>query len=68
MTANSSLVARLVHNLPFRFNIEIHAPFRGLVGSAQAYMNPGLLLRDAVKPAPATPPAGVQPVDSGPVR
>lgn len=68
VTANSSLVARLVHNLPFRFNIEIHAPFRGLVGSAQAYMNPGLLLRDAVKPAPATPPAGVQPVDSGPVR
>jgi hypothetical protein len=66
-TPGASLAARLIRNLPFRFNIEIHAPFRGLVGSAQAYMNPEQLLRDAIKPA-APPPAAIQPADSGPVR
>ncbi|WP_404709942.1 YdbH domain-containing protein [Sphingomonas sp. MMS24-J13] len=70
-TPSASIAARLIRNLPFRFNIEIRAPFRGLVGSAQAYMNPETLLRDAIKPAEAQgngqPPA-IQPADSGPVR
>lgn len=65
-TPSASIAVRLIRNLPFRFNIEIRAPFRGLVGSAQAYMNPELLLRDAIKPAPA--PAAIQPADSGLVR
>jgi hypothetical protein len=73
---DQSIVTRMIHNLPFRFNIEIHAPFRGLVGSAQAYANPAILLRSAIKP-PVLPegaqpvgvqPGPVQPQESGPVR
>ncbi|TVV75478.1 intermembrane phospholipid transport protein YdbH family protein [Sphingomonas solaris] len=50
--------------LPFRFNIVIRAPFRGLTSSAEAFANPGSLLGDAVAPAvPADTPAApaVQP-------
>jgi len=64
-TPDPSLAARLIRNLPFRFNIRIRAPFRGLVGSARSYMDPRLLLNQS----PATPaePA-IQPPASGPVR
>jgi len=51
-TPEQSLITRLIRNLPFRFNIQIRAPFRGLVGSARAYMDPRLLLNQA-QPAPA---------------
>jgi hypothetical protein len=61
-TGDRGLVARMIHNLPFRFNIQIRAPFRGLVGSARSYMNPGLLLHAGQLPAT------VQPADSAPVR
>lgn len=64
-TAKQSFVARLIHNLPFRFNIRISAPFRGLVGSARAYMDPRLLLNN-IAPTPAEP--AIQPPASGPVR
>lgn len=60
-TPEHSLIARLIRNLPFRFNIEIRAPFRGLVGSARAYMDPRLLLNQA-QPAPA-PPASATPAE-----
>ncbi|MBU3078540.1 YdbH domain-containing protein [Sphingomonas quercus] len=53
-TPEQSLVTRLIRNLPFRFNIRIRAPFRGLVGSARAYMDPRLLLNQA-EPAVQTP-------------
>lgn len=46
-TPKQSLITRLIRNLPFRFNIQIRAPFRGLVGSARAYMDPRLLLNQA---------------------
>lgn len=64
-TPEQSLVTRMIRNLPFRFNIEIRAPFRSLVGSARAYMDPRLLL---TQPAAAASPAGVQPPASGSVR
>jgi hypothetical protein len=54
-TPEQSLVTRLIRNLPFRFNIAIRAPFRGLVGTARAYIDPSLLL-NAVRP-PASPAA-----------
>jgi hypothetical protein len=62
------MVARLIRNLPFRFNIQIRAPFRGLIGSARAYIDPRLLLTQAqAKPAtPAEP--SIQPPASGDVR
>lgn len=60
-TGDASLVARMMRNLPFRFNIQIRAPFRGLVGSARSYVNPALLLEAPIKPA-------VQPTDSAPMR
>jgi hypothetical protein len=64
-TGDRGFVARLIRNLPFLFNIQIRAAFRGLVGSAQSYVNPALLLQPpsqgAAKPA-------VQPADSAPVR
>lgn len=59
----TGLIARLggqlaaqVQRLPFRFNIRISAPFRGLMSSARSFYDPGLLLRDQL-------PAGVSPVD-----
>lgn len=42
--------------LPFRFNITITAPFRGLVNSAQTFVDPSLLLRNgAVQDARGQP-------------
>jgi hypothetical protein len=71
-TPEQSMVTRLIRNLPFRFNIQIRAPFRGLVGSARAYMDPRLLLNQA-QPAPASASAtpgepSVQTKESGTVR
>lgn len=59
-TPDRSLAARLLRGLPFRFNIDVRAPFRGLLGTARTYADPQLLLR---QPAPA-----VQPPASGGVR
>ena len=71
-TPEQSLITRLIRNLPFRFNIQIRAPFRGLVGSARAYMDPRLLLnqaRPAPAPASATPgEPSVQTKESGTMR
>ena len=78
-TGESTLAARLIRNLPFRFNIQIHAPFRGLMGSARAFVDPSVLLQNGVPPAatsaspsPAPPssakPGAVQPAESEPMR
>lgn len=70
-TPEQSLITRLIRNLPFRFNIQIRAPFRGLVGSARAYMDPRLLLNQAqATPSPPATPAepSIQAKESGPVR
>lgn len=64
-TPEQSLVTRLLRNLPFRFNIRIRAPFRGLIGTARTYMDPRLLLNQAMT-TPAEP--DVQPAASGTVR
>jgi translocation and assembly module TamB len=73
-TADRSLAARLISNLPFRFNIAIRAPFRGLLGSARAFVDPSTLL-DAngnpivtPPPAPDGTPQPIQPSDSETVR
>ncbi|WP_420138715.1 intermembrane phospholipid transport protein YdbH family protein, partial [Sphingomonas sp.] len=68
-TPEQSLVTRLIRNLPFRFNIAIRAPFRGLVGSARSYIDPRLLLTQvppSPKPTDAEP--NIQPPASGVVR
>jgi len=48
-----------VTRLPFRFNITITAPFRGLVNSAQTFVDPSIVLRDAgvgaIESVPAAP-------------
>ncbi len=52
-----------VTRLPFRFKITITAPFRGLVNSAQTFVDPSIVLRNtlsAAKPVPAAP-AAIQP-------
>jgi len=71
-TPEQSLVTRLIRNLPFRFNIQIRAPFRGLVGSARAYMDPRLLLNQAQPartPQSATPgERAIQTKESGTMR
>lgn len=54
-TPEQSLITRLIRNLPFHFNITIHAPFRGLVGSARAYIDPRLLLNQVQPTPPALP-------------
>lgn len=51
-----------ITRLPFRFNITITAPFRGLVNSAQTFVDPSILLRTTAAGAvPATPAPSVQP-------
>jgi len=57
------LVAPLTR-LPFRFNITITAPFRGLVNSAQTFVDPSLVIRNSrasVSPAPPVAPTTIQP-------
>ncbi|KRB86267.1 hypothetical protein ASE00_05950 [Sphingomonas sp. Root710] len=50
-----------ITRLPFRFNITITAPFRGLVNSAQTFIDPSIVLRNsasaALLPPAAAPPA-----------
>lgn len=38
--------------LPFKFNIVVRAPFRGLTNSARAFTNPGALIRGAMPVQP----------------
>lgn len=65
-TGDKSMVARMIANLPFRFNIRIRAPFRGLMGSARAFVDPSVLLQNGAPVAP--PPEAIQPAESEPVR
>ena len=64
--AGGGIVGRMlapVTQLPFRFKITITAPFRGLVNSAQTFVDPSIVLRNtasAVAPAPEQP-ASIQP-------
>lgn len=68
-TPEQSLVTRLIRNLPFRFNIAIRAPFRGLVGSARSYIDPSLLLTQvSPSPQPTGAEPNIQPPASGVVR
>ena len=78
-TGDSGIAARLIRNLPFRFNIRIRAPFRGLMGSARAFVDPSVLLQNGLPPTAAAPaaappippvakPGAVQPAESEPVR
>ena len=60
-TGDDSLVARAIRGLPFRFNITIRAPFRGLLSSARAFVDPAILLKSAQ-------PVDIQPAESETVR
>lgn len=51
-------------NLPFRFNITIRAPFRGLLNSAQSLNDPRSLIGSQLPRAPTPVPAPVQPQES----
>jgi translocation and assembly module TamB len=56
-TKSSGLIGRIIApitRLPFRFNITITAPFRGLVNSAQTFADPSILLQQVT---PVSPPA-----------
>jgi hypothetical protein len=58
------IVGRLlapVTRLPFRFNITITAPFRGLVNSAQTFVDPSIVLRNTAAGAVQRTPAPIQP-------
>lgn len=46
-----------VTRLPFRFNITIKAPFRGLVNSAQTFVDPSIVLRNTAGAAATVPAA-----------
>jgi hypothetical protein len=60
-TGDTTMAARLIRNLPFRFNIRISAPFRGLMGSARAFVDPSNLLNNGT-------PAAIQPAESETMR
>lgn len=64
--SSGGVIGRLlapVTRLPFRFNITITAPFRGLVNSAQTFVDPSIVLRNTAGAARAVPvpPALTQP-------
>lgn len=57
---------RQLIGLPFRFNIEIRAPFRGLIDSAKTFVDPSGLIRQSLPPGlDANQAAPVQPQESG---
>ena len=43
-------IAKSFTGLPFKFNIRVRAPFRGLFNTARSYQDPGLLLNRTVQP------------------
>jgi hypothetical protein len=45
-----SRIAKSFVGLPFKFNIRVRAPFRGLVNTARSFQDPGLLLNRTVQP------------------
>lgn len=47
-------LANQLQQLPFRFNIQVRAPFRGLISTARSFYDPGFLVRDRL-------PAGFEP-------
>ncbi|HEY0271011.1 MAG TPA: YdbH domain-containing protein [Sphingomonas sp.] len=70
-TGDAGMIARMIYNLPFRFNIAIRAPFRGLMGSARSYADPNLLLNGGlpITVAPVSaPPAAIQSIESESMR
>ncbi len=60
-TGDKALAARMIRDLPFRFNIRIRAPFRGLLGSARAFADPSILLESGA-------PIPIQPAESETMR
>jgi len=56
--AKGGLLAQFT-GLPFRFNITIRAPFRGLLNSAQSLSDPRALIGQALPRGAAIPPASV---------
>lgn len=70
-TPDAGMVARMIHNLPFRFNIAVRAPFRALLGTARSYVDPSLLLASGLpttRDTVSTAPVPVQPHESEPMR
>jgi hypothetical protein len=60
----TGLVGRIIApitRLPFRFNITITAPFRGLVNSAQTFADPSILLQQVTPDTPPVDQPAIQP-------
>lgn len=54
-------LATQLQALPFRFNVQIRAPFRGLISTARSFYDPGVLVRDRLPAGFEPAPAAVQP-------
>lgn len=54
-------LASQLQALPFRFNVQIRAPFRGLISTARSFYDPGVLVRDRLPPGFEPAPDTVQP-------
>ena len=69
-TKGQGLLGRFIApltRLPFRFNITITAPFRGLVNSAQTFVDPSIVLRNVQVAPQAPPPANPLPDPPRPI-
>ncbi len=61
-----SPLAPKLTGMPFRFNVSVRAPFRGLMSTARSFSDVSATIRGAVPPDPATIPgaAPIHPADS----
>ncbi|WP_375381068.1 YnbE family lipoprotein [uncultured Sphingomonas sp.] len=66
--ARSNFLIRRLERLPFVFDVQIKAPFRGLIDSAQSFYDPRLLIERNLPALLGVPASAASPVQPPPVQ